>query len=91
MPTSTAPPSAVDHGRRGLGDEARQAAAVGVAEGDVLGPGLGRGPDAFERVAGVVAVAVEEVLGVEDRPLALLAAEGDRVGDHRQVLLGARP
>ena len=59
-----------DRGGR-LGDEARQAAAVGVAEGDVLGAGLGGGAHAFERVAGVVAVAVEEVLGVEDRPLAL--------------------
>ena len=77
-----------DHGRRRLGDEGRQAAAVGVAESDVLGPSLGGGPHAFERVGGVVAVAVEEVLGVEDRPLALRAQEGDRVGDHRQVLLG---
>ena len=42
--------------------------AVGVAEGDVLGARLGGGAHALERVAGVVAVAVEEVLGVEDRP-----------------------
>jgi hypothetical protein len=71
------------HGRRRLADEGRQAAAVGVAEGDVLGPGLGRRPHTLERVCGVVAVAVEEVLGVEDRPLAPGAEEGDRVGDHR--------
>ena len=71
--------------------KSRQAAAVGVAEGDVLGAAVDRRPQALERVAGVVAVAVEEVLGVVDDPLALLAAEADRVGDHRQVLLAARP
>ena len=91
MPTSTPSPSVGDHRRGRLGDEAGQAAAVGVAEGDVLGAGVGRGAHALERVAGVVAVAVEEVLGVEDDALALLAAEGDRVGDHRQVLLRGRP
>ena len=80
-----------DDGRGRLGDVTGQAAAVGVAEGDVLGPGVGRRRHAFERVGGVFAVAVEEVLGVEERPLALLAAEGDRVGDHRQVLLAADP
>src|ERR1700743_3873041 len=36
---------------------------------------------------GALAVRVEEVLGVVDDPLAALAAEGDRLGDHRQVLL----
>ena len=46
--------------------------------------------EAVERVAGVVAIAVEEVLGVVQHALALRDAEGDRVGDHRQVLLAAR-
>ncbi len=80
-----------DDGGRGLGDELRQAAAVGIAEGDVLRSRVGGGTDAFERIGGVVAVAVEEVLGVEDRALALFLAEGDRVGDHRQVLLVGDP
>ena len=56
-----------------VGDLVGQAAAVGVAEGDVLGAGLDRRAQAFERVAGVVAVAVEEVLGVVDDALALRA------------------
>ena len=74
-----------------LGDLVRQARAVGVAERQVLGPGLGGRAQALERVAGVVAPAVEEVLGVVDHPLARGAQEGDRLGDHRQVLLAARP
>ena len=60
-----------DHRRRRLGDLAGQAGAVGVAEGHVLGPGRGRGPQALERVAAVVAPGVEEVLGVVDHALAL--------------------
>jgi hypothetical protein len=70
-----------------LGDEGGKAAAVGIAEGDVLGARLGGGAHAFERVGRIVAIAVEEMLGVIHRPLALGAQEGDRVGDHRQVLL----
>ncbi len=67
----------------------RQAGAVCVAEGDVLGPRLRRRPQAFRRVAGVLAPGIEEVLGVVDDALALAAAEGHRLGDHRQVLLTA--
>ena len=71
----------------GRGDLGRQARAVGVAQGDVLGPGGGRGAQALERVARVVAPGVEEVFGVVDDPLPLRPAEVDRVDDHRQVLL----
>ena len=54
--------------RRSPRRSGRQAGAVRVAEGDVLGAGGDRGAQALERVAGVVAPAVEEVLGVVDRP-----------------------
>ncbi len=64
-----------------------KAAAVGVAERHVLGAAVDRRRQALERVSGVVRVAVEEVLGVVDHPLAAFSAEGNRLGDHRQVLL----
>jgi hypothetical protein len=83
-------PSCV-HGRahvaHGLGDLRRQRGAVGVAERDVLG--RRRRLQARQRVAGVVAPGVEEVLGVVDHALALGEQEGDRLGDHRQVLVAA--
>ncbi len=60
-----------DHARGGLGDLRRQRRAVGVAERDVLGARLGRGAQAAQRVVGVVAEGVEEVLGVVDHALAL--------------------
>ena len=71
MPTSTRSPSASTTAAVASATCAGQAGAVGVAEGDVLGAGLGRGPQALERVAGVVALGVEEVLGVVDDALAL--------------------
>ena len=81
-------PSSAHHSRRGLGHLRRQRRAVRVAERHVLGPRLGRGAEAAERVVGVVAEGVEEVLGVVDHALALPGEEGHRVGDHAQVLLG---
>ena len=56
-----------------VGDPVGQHAAVGVAECDDLGARLGRGPQHLERVRPVLAVAVEEVLGVEEDRLALRA------------------
>ncbi len=41
----------------------------------------------FERIGAVERVAVEEVLGVEQHALSLRHEEGDRVADHREVLL----
>ena len=76
-----------DHRDGRLGDLVGQAGAVGVAERHVLSPRVDRGPQALERVAGVVSPGVEEVLGVVDDPLAVLSAEGDRLRDHRQVLI----
>ena len=61
-------------------------AAVGVAEDEELGAGLGRGLEGLERVAGVGLPAVEEVLGVEDHLAARSAEIGDALGDHLEVL-----
>jgi hypothetical protein len=74
-----------DRGRR-LGDLWRQAGAVRVAERHVLGARVDRSPDAAQRVLGVVAVGVEEVLGVVDHALALRDQVGDRVADQLEVL-----
>ena len=71
IPTSTRSPSSATTAAVASAICAGQAGAVGVAERHVLGPGGDRGAQALERVAGVVAVGVEEVLGVVDHPLAL--------------------
>ena len=73
----------VDH----VGDPVGQHAAVGVAERDHLGAGLVGRAQHLERVVAVGAVAVEEVLGVEEDLLALGAQVADGVADHREVLL----
>ena len=86
MPTWTPPSSATTAAVAG-GHLAGQRRAVRVAERHVLGAGLGGRPQAAQRVGGVVAVGVEEVLGVVDHALALGHEECHRVGDHPQVLL----
>ncbi len=70
-----------------LRDLVREAGAVRVAEADVLRPGRDCGLEAGEGVAAIVAPGVEEMLGVVDDALAGAGAVGDRVGDHRQVLV----
>ena len=70
---------------------ARQHAAVGVAQRDDLGTGVVRRAQHLERVVTVGAVAVEEVLGVQEHRLPLLAEVGDGVADHREVLLERGP
>ena len=77
----------LDHVEHDVGDPVGQHAAVGVAERDDLGAGLGSGAEDLERVLAVGAVAVEEVLGVEEHRLPLLAQVGDGVAHHREVLL----
>ena len=52
-------------------DLRRQRAAVGVAQHQTLGARLGGGAQAVQRVARIEREAVEEVLGVEQHPLAL--------------------
>jgi hypothetical protein len=69
-----------------LGDVPRHRAAVGVAQHDALGAGLGRGGDDLTGVVVVAGVAVEEVLGVEEDALAEPPQVGDRVGHHGEVL-----
>ena len=73
-----------------VGDPARQHAAVGVAQRGHLGAGLEGGAHHLQGVVAVVAVAVEEVLRVEEDPLPLGAQVGDGVADHREVLLERR-
>ncbi len=65
----------------------RHHAAVGVAQRDHARARLGRGPDALDGVGRVGPVPVEEVLGVDEDPLALCRQVPHRVGDHRQVLV----
>ena len=76
-----------DRGARRDGHLRGQRGPVGVAQRHGLGPGLRGGTDARQRVLGLGAVAVEIVLGVVDHALAGCAQEGDRLGDHPQVLL----
>ena len=68
-------------------DFVRQRAAVGVAQDDPTGAAVGRRHDAIEREFGVGLVAVEEVLGVEQRLLLLGHQMRDAVADHRDVLV----
>ncbi|MGX1249987.1 hypothetical protein RKD48_002498 [Streptomyces ambofaciens] len=68
-------------------DLGREHAAVGVAQDDDVGTGLGGGAHDRLRVLGVGAVAVEEVLAVDEDPAALGLEVGDRVRHHRQVLV----
>ncbi len=74
-------------GAHARGDARREAAAVGVAQDEALRARVSGGAQAVDRVVRVGRPPVEEVLGVEDRPLALRDEERDRLGDHREVLL----
>ena len=69
----------------------RHHAAVGVAQRDQVGAGPHGRADHFQGVVRVGSVTVEEVLGVEEDPLPVLAQVGDRVRDHREVLLQRGP
>ncbi len=74
-------------GLDGVGDLARQAAAVGVAEDEAAGAGFGGGLEGFEGVVGVFLVAVEEVFSVVNDFLDVGGEVGDGVGDHADVLV----
>ena len=85
--------TAVDVGHDGLHrllHVVRQRAAVGVAQDQALGAGHGRGLEHSQRELGVVLVAVEEVLGVEEHPTPLSHEVLDRVGHHRDALVERR-
>ena len=64
-----------------------QGAAVGIAQHDPPGPGVIGGLDAPEGVIRVRLVTIEEVLGVENHFVDLLAGHRDAVGDDVDVLL----
>ena len=80
--------------RRHLGDHpgrvVGQRAAVGVAQRERVGARRDRGVEHGLRVAGVGAVAVEEVLGVEHDPAPGGRHVRHRVGHHGQVLFPGR-
>ena len=77
----------VDH----VGHPRGQHAAVGVTQGDHLGARVVRRAQHLQRVVAIVAVAVEEVLGVEEDGLPLCPEVGDRVADHREILFQRGP
>ena len=79
------------YGGHHVGELARQHPAVGVAQRHHVRAGGHGGADHFERVVRVGPVAVKEVFGVEEHPLAVAAEVGDRVGDHGQVLFEGGP
>ena len=76
--------------RDDLGDPVRQHAAVRVTQDDDLGARITRSTYDLEGVVTVGAIAVEEVLEVDEHPLALLAQVGHGVAHHREVLLERR-
>ena len=84
----------VGHGRpdrgHGLLDDVGQGAAVGVAQDEPRGAGLVGRPQDPEGELGVVAVAVEEVLGVQEHLEAGVAEELHRVADHGHGLVERR-
>ena len=69
----------------------RQRPAVGVAQHQALGAGLGDRRQHGQRVVGVVLVAVEGVLGVEEHPPALPDEVRHRLRRHGDPLVEARP
>jgi hypothetical protein len=77
----------LDHVEHHVGDPVGQHAAVGVAERDDLRARLGCGAEDLQCVRPVLAVAVEEVLRVEEHRLPLRAQVRDGVAHHREVLL----
>ena len=73
-----------------LGDLVGQPPAVRVAEYGDIGAGLGGRAQHLDGVSRIAAVAVEEVLGVEEDAPTLGAQVGHGVADHREVLLERR-
>ena len=69
-----------------VGDDAldveRQRPAVGVAQHHAVGAGLRGRLENPQRELGIVAVPVEEVLGVEEHTEPVALQECDRIGDH---------
>ena len=73
-----------------LSDLVRQRATVRVAQHEVRGAVDDRGLDRPERELRVLAVAVEEVLQVDEHLAALSLQERDGIGDHRRAFVERR-
>ena len=76
-----------DHRGHRLGNVWGKRPAVGVAQHDRRRAGHGRGLEHPQAELGIVAVAVEEVLGVEEHPLAMGCEELDGVDHHGHALV----
>ena len=72
---------------RDVEDLVREAAAIGIAEHQAVGTGIGRGGERLQGIVCIGLVAVEEVLGVVNQFLVQLLEIAHRVGDHRDVLV----
>ena len=81
----------LSHGGGDLIDLLRQAAAVGLAQRDHIGPRLGGGGDDLERIGRVAFVAVKEMLGVEDDLQALFLQVGHRLGAQQDIFIERAP
>ena len=73
------------HLRERVANLTRQAPAVGLAEDDPIGAAFLRRLEAFQRIVGIGAKAVEKMLGVENHFIDALLHERDRIGDDFQV------
>ena len=70
-----------DHLGRDTPDFLGQRAAIGVAKHDPARTRLMRGPEAGQRIVGIRLVAIEEMLGIEQRLASLRHQVGHRLGD----------
>ena len=70
-------------------DLIREHSAICVAECDHVCACLSCGFHHFERIGAIVAIAIEEVLGIEKDALSACLEESDGVLDHRKVLIKA--
>ena len=70
-----------------LGDLTRQRSAIGVAKNDPARASLHRRVERLQRIGGVRLVAVEEMLGVEQRLAVQRAQMGDAVADIGEVFV----
>ena len=68
---------------------AGQSSTVCIAENEQVGSGIPRGAECFQRIFGIVLVAVEKMFGVVEDFAAVFFKMGHRIGDHGKVLLGS--
>jgi hypothetical protein len=80
-----------DHLGDRLGELQRKLAAIGVAQHDDVSAGAGGGIEHPQRRVGVVPVAVEEVLAVQEHPAPVGDQQCDGVLHHGHVLFHRGP